>query len=228
MSFSTAQMEGNSVQQSNALPFMNRISLASSDNHNHAINTSALKMRLASNVSQPSTQAVTQSLGTCLPVEIKILDTDADDYVNSSVPTENQAVTVTYSNAKDFAANYYASKVQNAKSDLNTAHVHEALHNHRQHVENLLVKNNAIQQEQTLHAEALMDHKQHAELTEAKVQKIAKEFKHMREQIQTHEEALSNHKDSIENVQTKCDAMSNKQSIATVASRPKASLKVWS
>lgn len=224
MSFSTAQMEGNPVHQSNAMPFMHRISLNASEKNNHAMNTSALKMRLTNNVMQPSSQ----SLGTSLPVEIKILDTEAEDRGNSSVPVENQPVTVTYSNAKDFAANYYASKMQHDKSDLNTAHVHEALHDHKQHVENLLARNNAMQQEQTLHAEALVDHKQHAELTEAKVEKIAKEFKNMRQKLQTHEDALSNHKVSIENVQTKVDSMSKPPSTVTVAARAKPSLKVWS
>lgn len=222
MSFSTAQMEGNSVPQSNTSPFMNRISLAPPDNLSHAFDTSTLKARLVSN----AMQAPTQTVATSLPVEIKILNTEDD--VNSSVHTDSQPVTVTYNNAKEFAANYYATKMQQGKADLNTAHVHEALNDHKKHVEMLIKQSDALHQEQTLHAEALMDHKQHAELTEAKVEKIAKEFKNMRQQLQTHEDALSNHKVSIENVQTQFNSMSKKQSTATVAARPKANLKVWS
>ena len=228
MSFSTAQMEGNPVHQSNAMPFMHRISLDASENKNHAINTSALKMRLTSNVMPQSSQSVEQSLGTCLPVEIKILGTEATDEENSSVPANDQPVTVTYSNAKDFAANYYATKMPHVSSDFNTAHVHEALHDHKQHVENLLAHNNAMQKEQTLHAEALLDHKEHAELSDAKVEKMAREFKNMRHKLQTHEDALSNHKSSIESVQTKVGAMSKRQSTVTVASKAQPSLKVWS
>ena len=228
MSFSTAQMEDSSVKQVQASPFMHRMSLSPPENKNHSMDTSALKMRLACN----NAQAPVQTIGTSLPVEIKILDTD--DHVTSSVHAENQPenqpVTVTYSNAKEFAANYYASRMQVGNSHLNHDHVHEALHDHKMHVESLLAKANNMSKEQTLHSEALLDHKEHAELVSSKVDKIAKEFKSIRSQLQTHEDALSNHKNSIEGVKTKLEKNVTAKSNPTVttAAKQTPSLKVWS
>lgn len=224
MSFSTAQMEDSSVKPVQALPFMNRMSLLPSENNNHSIDTSALKMRLACNVAQ----APVQTIGTSLPVEIKILDTE--DHVTASAHAEDQPVTVTYSNAKEFAANYYSRRMQNGNSDLNHSHVHEALCDHKLHVESLLAQANKLSEEQTLHSEALLDHKEHAELVSTKVDKIAKEFKNIRSQLQTHEDALTNHKVCIEGVRGNLNKNVTAKSNPTVATAgmQKPSLKVWS
>ena len=183
MSFSTAQMENNRQCDSKTLPLLHRMQLTPIVPQ-QAISTenmSTLKMRMACNNSNQYSDNTT----THMPVEIKILNTERDTQSSEeNLATNNEAVTVTYNNAKDFAANYFANKVQVANTQLNHEHVHEALNNHKLHVENLVQQSNYLQNEQTLHAEALLDHKTHTE-------------NHNR-QLALHAEALLDHKTHTE------------------------------
>lgn len=184
MSFSTAQMDNNHQNDTQTMPLLHRMQLTPVTTQAAAVdNMSTLKMRMACNGSNP------EAATTNMPVEIKILNTEHNNH--STVPqmpeANDESVTVTYSTAKDFAANYFANKMQIASSSqLNHEHVHEALKDHKLHVENLLVQSKDMQCEQELHAEALMDHKQHAENNNRAIQKLSTTYNSLDKNVQAH------------------------------------------
>jgi hypothetical protein len=190
MSFSTAQMDGNHKNDSHALPLLHRMQLNSGFNQQSSpamhqmVNDSmsTLKMRMA------CTGSNFEPVTTNTPVEIKVLNTEHNNPPCSSheSPANNESVTVTYNTAKDFAANYFANRVQVANSQLNHQHVHEALKDHKLHVENLLQQSSEMQNEQELHAEALMDHKQHTEQNNKAIKKLSTNYKSLNQNVETH------------------------------------------
>lgn len=172
MSFSTAQMDNNPKHETPTMPMLHRMQIPSGMNQAANDNMATLKMRMACNGSN------SDPMTTDMPVEIKVLNTDYNNYSASTETPEanNESVTVTYNTAKDFAANYFASKMQVANTQLNLEHVHDALKDHKLHVENLLQQSQHVQNEQELHAEALLDHKRHAESNNKAINKLSNNY----------------------------------------------------